>query len=185
VALFCGTHDRRLERGSQEISRWCEAHFELLLPRQAGTGDRLPEEGYAGRLSVLLKYFPEQALRPLLYMASFLGQAGESTFEVVPQRNDFIPGPILIDTALLTQLLEMDSKERSKKAGKVRSVGTRKLWERVLTRRALETGREGTMFAHTVRTDGYTLHIARATSRGLGKQESDSDKRAEVSTNIA
>ncbi|KAJ1430434.1 hypothetical protein B484DRAFT_463070 [Ochromonadaceae sp. CCMP2298] len=179
AALFCGTRDRRLERRSQGILRWCEAHFELVLPRQAGTGDRLPEEGYAGRLSVLLNYFPEQALRPLLYMASFLGQAGESTFEVLPQRNDFTPGPVLIDTALLTQLLVMGSKERWNKAEKVRSDETRKLWKRVLTRRALETGSEGTMFAHTVRTDGYSIHIARATSRGLGKKESDSDKRAE------
>ncbi|KAJ1429621.1 hypothetical protein B484DRAFT_463345, partial [Ochromonadaceae sp. CCMP2298] len=130
-------------------------------------------------LTLLLKCHPGQALRSLVYMASYLGAAALPTFEVLPQRKSLIPCAIRIDTALLIQLLDMPSATRTAlaKSG-LRSDASRKLWERVLTPRAYRTGRTGTEFAHSVRTDGYGLHISRATSTGLEKRGAKSDKGA-------
>jgi len=169
------------------ILGWIELHFLQVRLRAHGLdGEDLPVDAtYRVLVVVILESFPEQALRPLLYMAVFLQAWSGSSFEVVPQRKSLIPGFIRIDTGTLVRLLYGDLLELRQdilRDGE-RGPRARGQWLRALSRRALHTQRrsqgEALAFAHSVMTDGVSLRILMASEPAHGKRNADAARRIE------
>ncbi|KAJ1399134.1 hypothetical protein B484DRAFT_471608, partial [Ochromonadaceae sp. CCMP2298] len=167
------------------IVDWIKPHFLKVRLRAHGRdGEDLPQnDAYGVDVVVILEFFPEQALRPLLYIAVFLQAWLGSSFEVVPQRTSLIPGFIRIDTGTLVNLLYGDLLElrRDILRDGERGPRARGLWLRALSRRALHTQSRSQgaalAFEHSVMTDGVSLRIMMASEPALDGRNAAVDRR--------